>query len=153
MNNLTESDESTVNDKLADLSKEIQITAPARRVFQSLSTAEGLGKWWSYNTSGPNWDDGEVVLKWPKNGHEARVRLSEMKAPTFVEWSVIEHRPMKEWNGTAIRFSLEEAGSGETKVILQHLGLTAECECYEACSNAWGYLVRQLKKLLEQGFA
>ncbi len=82
------------------LTKEIQINAPARRIFQALSTGEGLGKWWSYYTTGPNWDDGEALLRWPRSGHQVRVRFAEAKAPTFVEWRVIEHRPLKEWNGT-----------------------------------------------------
>ncbi len=138
--------------KESGLTKEIQIKAPARRIFQALSTAEGLGKWWSYYTIGPNWDDGEVLLKWPRSGHQVRIRLAEAKAPTFVEWSVIEHRPMKEWNGTAIQFSLEEGGSGETKVVLRHLGLVPECDCYDTCFDAWGYLMGQIKKLVEQGY-
>ncbi len=138
--------------KELELTKEIRIVAPARRIFQALSTAEGLGKWWSYYTTGPGWEDGEVLLKWPRSGHQARVRLSEVKVPTLVEWSVVEHQPFKEWNGTALRFSLEDLGSGETKVVLQHLGLGPECECYEACYSAWGYLVGQIKKLVEQGY-
>ena len=134
------------------LTKEVLVKAPPERIFQALSTAQGLGKWWSYYTSGPDWENGEVTLKWPRSSHQARVRLAETKSPTFVEWNVIEHQPMKEWNGTAIRFSLEERGSGETKVVLHHLGLVPECECYEACSDGWGYLVGQIKKLLEQGY-
>ena len=135
------------------LTKEVSVKAPAEKIFQALSTANGLGKWWSYYTLGPDWETGEVLLKWPKSGHQARVRLSEAKAPTVVEWRVIEHQPMTEWNGTIIRFLLEEGGSGETSLVLRHIGLVPECECYEACSDGWGYLVGQIKKLVEQGHA
>lgn len=136
---------------VAGLTKQVLVKAPAKRIFQALSTASGLGKWWSYYTSGPDWENGEVLLKWARAGHQARIRLSETKAPTFVEWSVIEHRPFKEWDGTAIRFSLEEV-TGGTKMVLQHIGLGPECECYEVCSNGWEYLVGQIKKLVEQGY-
>lgn len=134
------------------LTKEVSVKAPAERIFQALSTANGLGKWWSYYTFGPDWETGEVLLKWPRSGHQARVRLSQAKAPTFVEWRVIEHQPMTDWNGTTIRFSLEERGSGETSLVLRHIGLVPECECYEACSDGWGYLVGQIKKLVEEGY-
>jgi uncharacterized protein YndB with AHSA1/START domain len=138
--------------KESGLTKDIQINAPATRVFQALSTAEGLGKWWSYYTTGPSCDNGEVLMKWPASGHHARVRLAEAKAPTFVEWSVIEHRPFNESDGTAIRFSLEEAEPEKTKVILRHIGMTPELGCYQVWSDVWSYLMGQIKKLVEQGF-
>lgn len=140
------------NSETASLTKQVSLKAPAERIFQALSTASGLGKWWSYYTSGPDWENGEVLLKWPQAGHQARIRLSEAKAPTFVEWSVIEHRPFKEWNGTAIRFSTEDQGSGMTMLTLEHVGLVSECECYQVCFDGWDYLVGQIKKLVERGY-
>lgn len=107
--------------------------------------------WWSYYLTGPDRETGEVVLKWPQSGHVARLRLAEAKEPRFVEWRVIEHRPLKELEGTAIRFSLEEEGSAGTKVVFHQIGLGPECECYEMCSGAWEYLVGQIKKLVERG--
>lgn len=135
------------------LTKEVLVKGPIQRVFQAVSTANGLGKFWSYNTSGPDWDNGEVVLKWPASGHHARVCLSKLNAPVFVEWSVIEHHPFEELKGTAIQFTLEEQRSGEVKLIFRQVGLVPQCDCYDACSNAWGYLVGQIKKLVEQGYA
>ena len=134
------------------MTKEILVKATAETIFQAISTANGLGKWWSYYTSAPDWENGEVLLKWPSAGHRARIRLSEAKAPTFAEWKVIEHKPFSEWNGTAIRFLIEEGGSGASKVVLRHIGLVPECECYEVCSSGWEYLVGQIKTLVEKGY-
>ncbi len=134
------------------LTKEVEILAPARRVFQAISTADGLGRWWSYYLTGPSSEDGEILLKWPRSGHHARLRLAEVKEPRFVAWSVIEHRPFNEWDGTTIRFSLDESGPEETRLVLHHAGLAPECDCYRDCSSGWEYLVGQIKKLVEQGF-
>lgn len=135
------------------LTKEILVKTPIARLFQAVSTANGLGKWWSYNISGPDWENGEVVLKWPRSGHYARVRLARLSAPSFVEWSIIEHDPFNELTGTAIQFTLAAQVSDKVKLVFRQVGLVPECNCYEACSNAWDYLVGQIKKLVEQGYS
>lgn len=137
----------------ANLTQAIEIDAPVRSVFQLVSTVDGLGRWWSSYITGPDPETGEAQLKWPHSGHHARVRLSMLEEPGNVVWSVLEHRPMKEWDGTSIRISLKEDGSNKTNLRLVHIGLTPESECFQNCSAGWEYLVGLLKKVAEQGFA
>jgi hypothetical protein len=73
-----------------------------------------------------------------------------------VVWRVLESRlgftaDPAEWNGTEITFAISRQGS-QTEVRFTHVGLTADIECYEECSNAWGYLVNSsLRTLIAEG--
>jgi hypothetical protein len=41
-----------------------------------------------------------------------------------------------EWNGTRVVWELIPEGEG-TKIVMTHIGLTPEAECYESCRTGW----------------
>jgi len=50
-----------------------------------------------------------------------------------------------------ITFRIGKKGD-KTEVRFDHLGLTPEVECYDACSNAWGgYVNSSLRNLITKG--
>ena len=58
-----------------------------------------------------------------------------------------------EWTGTEITFEISEKG-GKTEIRFTHLGLVPEAECFNACSNAWGFYINgSLRSLIATGKA
>jgi hypothetical protein len=62
-----------------------------------------------------------------------------------VSWLVLDNHfgfvtDQDEWKGTQITFEIATVG-GKTQVRFAHLGLAPEFECFDVCSNAWGFLI------------
>ena len=56
-----------------------------------------------------------------------------------------------EWTGTDIAFDITEK-DGKTEVRFTHVGLTPEFECFDNCSNAWGFYIKEsLRELITSG--
>lgn len=132
------------------IEKSVEINSPAKAVFDAVSTAEGLRGWWCKNTTGSDAEGGELKLRFG-GGHSARISPAKATSPNQVGWNVLEHRPMREWDGTYFLFSVKENGRGRTTLRFLHAGLGPDCDCYAACSGAWDYLMGSVKDLLEKG--
>ena len=58
-----------------------------------------------------------------------------------------------EWTGTDITFDIARKGN-KTEVRFTHVGLVPKFECFEDCSNAWGFYVNgSLRNLIANGNA
>ena len=56
-----------------------------------------------------------------------------------------------EWTGTDITFDVTPKGD-QTEVRFTHLGLVPEFECFDNCSNAWGFYIKSsLRDLIATG--
>ena len=73
-------------------------------------------------------------------------------------WRVVDARlsftaDPAEWTDTEITFAISEHGSN-TQVRFTHVGLVPEFECFEDCSNAWGYYINgSLRSVIAAGQA
>ena len=45
-----------------------------------------------------------------------------------------------EWVGTDVAFQVAPNGD-QTEVLFSHRGLVPQLECFDKCSNAWGYYI------------
>ena len=58
---------------------------------------------------------------------------------------------LDEWVGTDVTFEVARKGD-QTEVSFSHLGLVPEFECFDKCSDAWGfYINRSLRNLITTG--
>jgi hypothetical protein len=56
-----------------------------------------------------------------------------------------------EWKGTDIVFNISRNGD-KTEIRFTHLGLVPEYECYDACSEGWGFYINtSLRDLIATG--
>jgi hypothetical protein len=56
-----------------------------------------------------------------------------------------------EWNGSKVTFEISRKGS-KTELRFTHVGLVPEHECFDTCSNAWGFYVNDsLRRLITTG--
>ena len=56
-----------------------------------------------------------------------------------------------EWKATRITFEIAKQGGG-AEIRFSHLGLVREYECFDVCSNAWGFFINDsLRSLITTG--
>ena len=56
-----------------------------------------------------------------------------------------------EWNGTDIVFDIKKKGK-KTELRFTHVGLAPKIECYDACTDAWGFYIKSsLRNLIAKG--
>ena len=88
--------------------------------------------------------------------HYSKQRITELVPGKRVAWHVLDGyldftEDTTEWTGTDIAFDITEA-DGKTEVRFTHVGLTPEFECFDNCSNAWSFYVKDsLRELITSG--
>lgn len=113
------------------------------KVYDALTTLDGLSGWWMENTAG-NTDLGGVI--------EFRIglalKVAELDPGRLVRWEVVDGPA--EWVGTSIRWDLRQDGDW-TIVLLKHEGWREPVEFMHHCSTKWATFLLSLKRLVETG--
>lgn len=99
---------------------------------------------------------GDVFTFRVKDIHYSKIRAMELVSGEKVVWRVLDNYmnyvdDQSEWKDTEIRFELSEK-DGTTEVRFTHAGLIPAYECFDICSNAWGfYIGGSLRSLIATG--
>jgi uncharacterized protein YndB with AHSA1/START domain len=130
----------------------IGIKAPVSKVYDALSTIEGLAGWWTSETSGSS-KVGEAILFTFRNSTGAELGRFEMEVVELspadkVRWRVKSGPP--EWVGTQLSFTLTEQ-DGMTIVAFAHRDWREEVEFMAHCSMKWAVFLLSLRDLIERG--
>lgn len=72
-------------------------------------------------------------------------KIIEFVPDTKVVWHVLDNyfnftEDKTEWIGTDVVFEIARKGD-KTEVHFTHVGLVPAYECYDVCSNAWGFYI------------
>jgi activator of Hsp90 ATPase-like protein len=125
----------------------------AREVFEAVTNVRG---WWTGEIEGTADTLGaEFTYRYP-DLHDSRQRVTELVPDRKVVWRVTEAHlsfveDPGEWTGTEIVFEIVPRG-GRTEVRFTHEGLRPSFECFDQCSNAWGFFVNgSLRGLVTTG--
>ena len=132
------------------ISKTVETHVPPDVLYRAVSTADGLRGWWSDELTNEGGTGGILTLHY-RGGPITRVRFAGGEAPLRAEWDVIEHRPLSEWNGTKLVFTIERLGRSISKLRFRHIGLDSGCECYGMCNRGWSYYMESLRDFVESG--
>jgi uncharacterized protein YndB with AHSA1/START domain len=129
---------------------EVWINAESGRVFQALTTKDGLEAWW-----------GKVLSAEPRVGHVVefdhglgdpmRMEITELVPNERLAWKCVSafsdpSNPASEWFGQTLVFELEPRHGVEllgvehdvTILRFQNGGWPAEARWYGFCNAAWG---------------
>ncbi|MEH6307164.1 SRPBCC domain-containing protein [Olivibacter sp. CPCC 100613] len=123
------------------------IETPVEKVFEALTTQEGLAGWWTPDT-----------LATPKIGSILRfafgpdyvkeMKVEELKAYSKVKWVCL--KAYEEWIGTRLTFELEPHKKG-CILWFRHDGWKDYTAEFASCSYDWALFFRSLKRLCETG--
>ncbi|MDG6926587.1 MAG: SRPBCC domain-containing protein [Nitrososphaerota archaeon] len=139
--------------KSQNFTAHITVDQSPAEAFAAINNVRG---WWSGEIEGDTDKlDGEFTYRY-KDIHYSKQKITEFIPNEKVVWLILDSslnfvEDKSEWNGTRITFEVARKG-GQTQVRFTHVGLVAGRECYDACSNAWGFYINSsLKKLITKG--
>ena len=122
-------------------------TATPQKVYDALTTVEGLAGWWTEETTGTTDVGGVLEFRFPPIGG-FDMEVVEAQAPERVSWRVVDGP--EEWIGTTVEWDLRQEGDW-TIVLFAHRGWREPVEFMHHCSTKWGSFLLSLKGLVETG--
>ena len=129
--------------KSRDYTTTIQVIVSPGKVFDAINDVRG---WWAGEIKGKTAKVGDEFTYAYENFHRSKQRVVEHVPGKKVAWLVLKGslnfvENKGEWDGTRIEFTIARKGE-KTEIRFTHVGLNPDLECFDACSNAWGSLVR-----------
>jgi len=122
-------------------------TATPEKVYDALTTVEGLAGWWTDDTSGTADVGGVLEFRFPPVGG-FDMEVVQLEPRERVVWRVVDGP--EEWVGTTIDWRLHQTGD-YTVVLFAHQGWQEPVEFMHHCSTKWGTFLMSLKSLVETG--
>jgi len=137
---------------MVDIIHRIGIKAPLSRVYEAVSTVEGVAGWWTKETTGESKLGGAVQVLF-RNGKgdeigKMQFELLELKPNEAVRWR-FKAGP-NEWLGTEVTFKLVQEGD-QTIVLFGHRNWREPVEFMAHCSMKWATFLLSLRQLGETG--
>lgn len=120
--------------------------ATPERVYEALTTVEGLAGWWTDDTKGSGGVGDVLAFRFPDGGFDMEV--VDLQPAERVTWRVVDGPG--EWIGTTVDWRLHQA-DGWTIVLFAHQGWAEPVEFMHHCSTKWATFLVSLKSLLETG--
>ncbi|ANH84112.1 hypothetical protein A8C56_20910 [Niabella ginsenosidivorans] len=140
-------DEQQHNDKPVTKSiyHRLLIAAPVEKVYQALTTQEGLAGWWTPDTIAKP-EVGSILRFGFGPDYFKEMEVTELKPYSLVKWRCI--RAFEEWIGTTLDFELEPHQKG-CVLLFHHDGWKDYTTEFAGCSFAWALFFRSLRLLCE----
>ena len=121
-------------------------TATPEKVYDALTTVEGLAGWRTDDTKGDGEVGGGLAFRFPVGGFDMEV--VELRPSERVTWRVVGGP--EEWIGTTVEWDLRHEGD-HTIVLFAHRGWAEPVEFMHHCSTKWAVFLLSLKQLVETG--
>jgi uncharacterized protein YndB with AHSA1/START domain len=134
-----------------DYTRSLDVQAPVERLFDAIATLEGVRGWWTPRVSGSDEAGATMRLEFEGLDEHIDLRVVATKRPSRVEWSVVEHTSLDDWDGTTIRFEIAPDGASASRLAFQHVGLSPRLECYDQCEAGWDHFLGSLVAFIERG--
>jgi uncharacterized protein YndB with AHSA1/START domain len=137
---------------MATIHHELEISAPAARVYAALSSPEAIGTWWDEQT--PRQTERGLVLEHHPGPQHGVVKLLvvERVPNRRVEWECVSSHPASSpasaWTGTHFIFELAER-DGATMLDFSQTGYDEQSPFFAANEAAWGEVLANLKRVVE----
>lgn len=120
---------------------------------EAFAAINNVRAWWSGEIEGNTDRLGEEFTYRYEDVHRSKQKITELIPSKRIVWHVLEGyvnftQDKTEWTGTDVTFDISRIGD-KTEVRFNHVGLVPEYECFDSCSNAWGFYVNsRLRSLI-----
>ena len=132
---------------MSDILQDFPIAAPPNRVFDTISSPEGLDQWWTLRSNGTP----EVGTSYELDfGPAYQWRAEVTKADPGSAFELRMTSADSDWAGTVIGFELQPSEYG-TQVRFYHRGWPTPNEHFRISNHCWAMYLRILRRHLENG--
>ena len=132
---------------MGDIFHDFPIKAPLARVFEAVSTPQGLDRWWTKRSRGKPVQGAEYEL-WFGPEYDWRARVARCVPDAEFELEIV--RAGEDWVGTHVSICLEKRADA-TGVRFCHKGWPSANEHYRVSCHCWALYLRILRRHLEHG--
>ena len=130
---------------MPDILHRVGMQASATKVYEALSTLDGLSHWWIIGTTGDTQVGGTIHFRVEGGGFDMKV--VESKPGEVVKWQCVGGPA--EWIGTELTFRLQTK-EDQTVVLFRHAGWREPVEFMHHCSTKWAVFLLSLKNWIER---
>jgi uncharacterized protein YndB with AHSA1/START domain len=123
------------------------INAPREKVFEAISTINGLTNWWTVETTGNASVGGVIKFRFSTNGGPD-MKVTSLISKEKVTWECLESN--HGWKGHTFEFYLDE-NDGKTRVRFVHDGWNEQNDFYAICCFSWGRYMESLRQYCQTG--
>ena len=123
------------------------IDASMKKVYEAISTIEGLSNWWTIQTTGDASLGGTIQFNFGEF-QGPRMKVIEQIEHNKLVWECVESG--HGWLGNTFEFSLDE-NEGKTRVRFSHNGWEKQEDFYAICSFSWGRYMESLRQYCQTG--
>jgi uncharacterized protein YndB with AHSA1/START domain len=124
------------------------ITASREKVYEAISSIQGLSNWWTLQTCGDSSPGGIIRFRFGEFGNDMRV-LS-MRKNEWLLWECVDGPD--DWIGTRISFQLDDNGNkARTRVRFEHGCWKTANDFFAGCTFTWGRYMESLRQYCQTG--
>jgi uncharacterized protein YndB with AHSA1/START domain len=126
----------------------LQLHTAPDRVYEALTTEEGLSGWWTTRVRVESGEGGVVRFTFHGDFHP-EMKQTRLEPGRRVRWTCVAGHD--NWKENTFTFDLAEA-DGETRMLFtQEYARELSDEVYGTYNFNWGYYLNSLKELCETG--
>ena len=131
---------------MPDIMHTLKIHMSPDRVYQALTTADGIRNWWTRDAAIDPKVGGTGEFGFYGRRFVAKVRIEALEEPSLVRWKVTNSA----WQGDLIEFDVRPEAT-HTRLSFVHRGWAQADRGYASASTRWGFYLFSLKQYLETG--
>lgn len=132
---------------MPDILHRIGTTTTPDKVYDALTTVDGLAAWWTADTHGDAAPGGTIRFRFGDAGG-FDMKVVDQRPNERVAWEVTDGP--EEWIGTHVSFDLAQE-DGYTIVLFGHEGWREPVDFMSHCSTKWATFLMSMKQLVETG--
>jgi len=131
---------------MPDMHHEIEIAAPSKKVYEALTTSEGLRGWWTVDSQAEATVGSVAEFGFFNRETVFRMRIDRLRPRRRIIWTCLDGP--EEWKGTVLTWALAPEGEG-TKLHFKHGKWRSNKGAFAHCNSTWGALMYRLKAYAE----
>lgn len=132
---------------MPDILLNFPVNAPLEKVFDAITTPNGLNQWWTLRSNGKPEVGTTYELYFAEN-YDWRATVVEADPPHRLVLKITDATP--DWQGTHVGFTLDES-DGQTKLSFEHTGWPEDSDHFRSSSFCWAMYLRIMKRYVEFG--
>jgi uncharacterized protein YndB with AHSA1/START domain len=132
---------------MKDIKFLFHIDAPRQKVYNAISSIDGLSKWWTKQTSGESSLNGVIEFRFGELWMN-KMKVVKLKKDELVGWECLEGG--EEWIGSRVNFKLDE-NEGKTRLKFEHTGVKGPEDYLAMINFSWSRYLDSLKQLCQTG--